>query len=83
LESGADLPGRGAWLCQGSADCLAAARRNKAFDRALRAVVDATAFERLAESGGLGTTPSPVCEDGMLTEGGEMVRSARREGTLR
>jgi predicted RNA-binding protein YlxR (DUF448 family) len=36
-------PGRGAWLC--SPDCLHTAIRRKAFDRAWRRAVPATAFE--------------------------------------
>jgi predicted RNA-binding protein YlxR (DUF448 family) len=37
LRVGRTLPGRGAWLCAGSLECLRAAARRKALARALRA----------------------------------------------
>ncbi|MBA3266985.1 MAG: YlxR family protein [Acidimicrobiia bacterium] len=36
LALGRHLPGRGAWLCAGSAACIDAADRRRAFSRALR-----------------------------------------------
>ena len=47
LAVGRTLPGRGAWLCAGSATCLEAAARRKAFDRALRTTVRGEAVEEL------------------------------------
>jgi len=41
------LPGRGAWLCQGSVECFDAAVHRRAFARALKADVDAASLERL------------------------------------
>ncbi len=43
LATGRTLPGRGAWLCPGSAACVGSALRRRAFDRALRAPVTAEA----------------------------------------
>ena len=39
LAVGRTLPGRGAWLCAGSLECLEQAVRRRAFARALRADV--------------------------------------------
>lgn len=39
--------GRGAWLCAGQPECLTAAERRKAFDRAFRAAPAAGAVARL------------------------------------
>jgi predicted RNA-binding protein YlxR (DUF448 family) len=39
LVVGTGLPGRGAWLCRGSAGCLELALKRRAFSRALRAQV--------------------------------------------
>ena len=50
LAVGRTLPGRGAWLCAGSASCLEAATRRKAFDRALRTRLDPGAVEGLGTS---------------------------------
>ena len=36
LKVGRTLPGRGAWLCAGSVECLRLAVQRKAFARALR-----------------------------------------------
>jgi predicted RNA-binding protein YlxR (DUF448 family) len=47
LVVGRTLPGRGAWLCAGSQECLEVARRRKAFDRALRTTVRGEAVEGL------------------------------------
>jgi predicted RNA-binding protein YlxR (DUF448 family) len=47
LAVGRTLPGRGAWLCTGSAACLEAAARRKAFDRALRTAIMADAVDEL------------------------------------
>ncbi|MGH9064813.1 MAG: YlxR family protein [Acidimicrobiales bacterium] len=66
LEVGRHLPGRGAWLCPGSAACVAAAERRGAFSRALRGPVEPEAVHRLRaelvtgqvwEDEGLGTRP--------------------------
>jgi len=61
-------PGRGAWLCRDSPECLEKARRHQALGRALRAEVAPEAVERLrklvksiAPSGEGG---AHVCEDG-------------------
>ena len=43
LEISRTLPGRGAWLCAGSPDCLQRAARRGAFSRALRAPVSTEA----------------------------------------
>ncbi|HEX7276687.1 MAG TPA: YlxR family protein [Acidimicrobiales bacterium] len=47
LLEGRSRPGRGAWLCAGSADCLDAAARKRAFSRALRTEIDSSAVEAL------------------------------------
>jgi uncharacterized protein len=47
LVVGRALPGRGAWLCAGSASCLDLARRRRAFGRALRAPVEPSAEAEL------------------------------------
>jgi predicted RNA-binding protein YlxR (DUF448 family) len=50
LEADRTGPGRGAWLCRGSAACLQEAARRHGFDRAFRAPVEAAAVERLRAS---------------------------------
>ncbi len=40
-------PGRGAWLCLGSSDCLEEAVRRHGFDRAFAAAMDAAELEQL------------------------------------
>ncbi|HEX3621194.1 MAG TPA: YlxR family protein [Acidimicrobiales bacterium] len=50
LAVGRTLPGRGAWLCAGSASCLEAAAGRKAFDRALRTPIRADAVQDLRTS---------------------------------
>ncbi len=47
LAVGRSLAGRGAWLCEGSARCVDLAERRKAFGRALRASVEASAVASL------------------------------------
>jgi len=47
LAVGRSEPGRGAWLCAGSASCFDAAVRRRAFGRALRCDVPAHELERL------------------------------------
>jgi len=47
VRLGRTLPGRGAWLCQGSLDCFDAAVRRRAFAKALKADVDAVALAQL------------------------------------
>ena len=47
LETGRTLPGRGAWLCQGSLDCFEAAVRRNAFAKALKGDIGTGAVERL------------------------------------
>jgi predicted RNA-binding protein YlxR (DUF448 family) len=47
LDVGRTLPGRGAWVCSGSATCIDAAGRRKAFDRALRTTVRPGAVDDL------------------------------------
>ena len=47
LRTGRTLPGRGAWLCQGSLECFDTAVRRRALAKALKADVDAEALERL------------------------------------
>ena len=42
------LPGRGAWLC--SAQCLASARKRKAFSRAWRRPVEDVVLDQLRDS---------------------------------
>lgn len=41
-------PGRGAWLCRGSAQCVDLAVRRDAFSRALRVSVPAAVLQHLA-----------------------------------
>ena len=43
LVAGRGRPGRGAWLCASSPDCLEQAIRRRAFDRAFRRPVDPAA----------------------------------------
>jgi predicted RNA-binding protein YlxR (DUF448 family) len=59
LAIGRDRPGRGAWLCRGSEECLETAIRRKAFDRALRCRVgdDEVGEVRTALAGGLDAVP--------------------------
>ena len=47
LAAGRTAPGRGAWLCAGSAACFDAAVRRRAFGRALRCDAPAHELERL------------------------------------
>ncbi len=47
LAVGRHLPGRGAWLCDGSGPCLEAAVRSRAFGRALRCEPEPGAVEAL------------------------------------
>ena len=47
LATGRDEPGRGAWLCAGSATCFDTAVRRRAFTRALRCEVSAHDLEWL------------------------------------
>ncbi|MEL7210028.1 MAG: YlxR family protein [Actinomycetota bacterium] len=47
LSVGRTLPGRGAWLCAGSTECLDEAIRRSAFSRAFRAEVAADDAESL------------------------------------
>jgi len=49
LQVGRHHPGRGAWLCPGTA-CVALAARRKGFARALRGPVTATAVALLSSS---------------------------------
>ena len=56
-------PGRGAWLCRGSAACLDRAARRRAFERALRGPVADGATERLRTDLGLGA-PGPGPDGG-------------------
>ena len=66
LEIGTTLPGRGAWLCRSDGttadgdqaggavialECLEAAARRQAFNRAFRAPVDGAAMEALRAEG--------------------------------
>ena len=65
LVTGTALPGRGAWLCRGSASCLERAVRRDAFARALRAPVAPEALDGLRRELGLapdvrGWTDTPV-----------------------
>ncbi len=57
-------PGRGAWLCRESPDCIEEAARRRAFDRAFKAPVATIAIEHLRAS--LKARRSrmyPMCED--------------------
>jgi len=47
LAIGRTLPGRGAWLCAGSLDCLEQAARRNALSRALRSPVSPDAVRAL------------------------------------
>ena len=47
LAVGRRLPGRGAWVCAGSEECLEMAARRKAFDRALRTTIRSEAVDEL------------------------------------
>jgi predicted RNA-binding protein YlxR (DUF448 family) len=55
LVAGRMLPGRGAWLCRDSAACVDQAQQRRAFERALRGQVDATAVDCLRQELGLST----------------------------
>jgi predicted RNA-binding protein YlxR (DUF448 family) len=57
------LPGRGAWLCLGSPECVELARRKDAFRRSFRAPVTAAAVAALWEA------LAGVCEDRELHDG--------------
>ena len=66
LATGRSLPGRGAWLCRGSAACLERAARRGAFERALRARLAPSAADGLSrlmseagDVGGWTDTPAP------------------------
>ncbi len=70
---GRDRPGRGAWLCRDSPECIERAAKRKAFDRAFRSRVEDSHLEQLrtcsgiaarARSGtGLGRSGPVMCED--------------------
>ncbi|HVX20342.1 MAG TPA: YlxR family protein [Acidimicrobiales bacterium] len=47
LAVGRSLPGRGAWLCRGSTQCLDQAQRRRGLDRALRATLAPGAVDDL------------------------------------
>jgi predicted RNA-binding protein YlxR (DUF448 family) len=47
LDTAADLPGRGAWLCAGSPRCIDLADRRGAFGRALRGAIRQDAINAL------------------------------------
>ncbi|HEX2040604.1 MAG TPA: YlxR family protein [Acidimicrobiales bacterium] len=47
LVVGRTLPGRGAWLCEGSPACVRTAEKRRAFGRALRGHVRPDAIEAL------------------------------------
>jgi len=49
LVVGSTLPGRGAWLCGGSADCLGLALKRRTLARALRADVSPAALQELRD----------------------------------
>ncbi len=49
LRAGRSLPGRGAWLCRGSAACVESALRRRAFERALRGPVGVGAVDGLKQ----------------------------------
>ena len=63
LAVGRSEPGRGAWLCGGSAPCFEAAVRRRAFGRALRCEVPGHELERLRGkllSGGVSSSHGPA-----------------------
>jgi uncharacterized protein len=63
LAVGRAEPGRGAWLCAGSASCFDAAVRRRAFGRALRCEVPAHDLEQLRGkllSEGVSTSDGPA-----------------------
>jgi predicted RNA-binding protein YlxR (DUF448 family) len=47
VSVGRHLPGRGAWLCTGSAPCFDAATKRRAFGRSLRAAVSTAEIQEL------------------------------------
>ena len=57
LRIGRTLPGRGAWLCRATPECLEHAIRRNAFGRALRGPVSAGALAELSKA------LAGVCED--------------------
>ncbi|HEV3401746.1 MAG TPA: YlxR family protein [Acidimicrobiales bacterium] len=65
LAQGRDRPGRGAWLCAGSASCVEAAARRRAFSRALRREVRPEAVAALR---------SAVASRGRMEAGGQAGR---------
>ncbi len=79
LQVGRALPGRGAWLCRDSPECLARARSRKAFARALRRQPAPGAEERLAERLVVGSAGGPggrVWEDRALGSPGPLIVEA-------
>jgi len=47
LVPGRTLPGRGAWLCRGSVECVDTAQKRRAYERALRGPVAGGAVDDL------------------------------------
>ena len=72
LAVGRSVPGRGAWLCAGSAACFDAAFRRKAFGRALRCDVPAHELERLR---------GRLLSEGESTSNGPTGRASEGVGT--
>jgi predicted RNA-binding protein YlxR (DUF448 family) len=69
LAVGRAEPGRGAWLCAGSASCFDAAVRRRAFGRALRCEVPAHDLARLRGKLVGGGESSPYGPRGRAWEG--------------
>jgi len=68
LRLGRALPGRGAWLCRGSAECVDQARRRRAFDRALRGPIAAGQVDALCAAVASGAEPEPELAGGSGSE---------------
>jgi predicted RNA-binding protein YlxR (DUF448 family) len=69
LAVGRREPGRGAWLCTGSAACFDAAVRRKALGRALRCEVSGHELAWLRERLLMGGASSPTGPTGRTLEG--------------
>ena len=59
LEVGRSVPGRGAWLCRTSSDCVDLAVSRKSFERALRGPVSTEQMEKVRTALKLGSGPAP------------------------
>jgi predicted RNA-binding protein YlxR (DUF448 family) len=75
LGVGRDLPGRGAWLCAGSPECVVRAVTRRALERALRGPVTAAALENLADQLAATTVAATAVVAGTARSGERANRS--------